>query len=98
MPGFEKHDSHIELLCLASELETAMRALRTTGNRYHANIQEFTYFPEGECLRLCLKVRFASSQAAVRSDWYAKELRTLACFRPNVVRKQVADMPEYTDL
>ena len=98
MPGFEKYDSHVELLCYASELETAMRALRTPGTRSHANIQEFTYFPAGECYRICMKVRFSSSQASVRSDWYAKELRTLPCFRPNVVRKQVADMPEYTDL
>ena len=97
MPGFEKYDSHVEVLCYASELETAMRALRTTGNRYHANIQELTYFPEGECCRICLKVRFSTSQAIVRSDWYAKELRTLAVFRPKVVRKQVEEMPEYTD-
>ncbi len=97
MPGSVHKDMNIELLCFSTELEAAMNALRATGNRYHASIREFTYLPEGDLYRIFLRVRFTSSQAAVRGDWYAKELLILPCFRPTRMHKPVADMPEYVE-
>lgn len=92
MPGFETYYTNIELCCKADALEEAMDALRITSSRYHANMQEFTYYPEGGCYRICFKVCFSTSQAAVRSDWFTRELAALPCFLPAKPRPQTADV------
>lgn len=91
MPGFEYFYSDMELGC--TELAPALETLRVTSERYHASLQELTYFPEEEGYRIYFRARFSSTQAATRCEWFSKELTAAPCLhgvKPQKSRKQPA--------